>query len=167
MGTLLLTDGANPDCVRQLYPGPGTRLRSYAHTAHLDRQLASGACPDANAALSLRAQTLIGANARLKLASYISRLTDEARRPPAPLVPGVPICRRNVVASRQTLLELAQRLVGNEPVDARGVAYARVLLTSIDGPLYDARVADRLEQGLLAAIAALDPDPWASSGATP
>jgi hypothetical protein len=138
------------------------RLSARLHAARLDRELATGASPDSSAALSLRAQTLIGSSARAKLASYIERLVDEHGKPLVPLAPGLCISRRTVHASRGALLELAQRLVREEPIAARGVAYTLVLLTATDGPAYDSREPDRFEPALRAAIAALEPDAWAA-----
>jgi hypothetical protein len=165
MATVLLRDRANPGCLTSERASARIRVSVYLHAARLDRELAAGESPDSSAALSLRAQTLIGSSARSKLASYIERLVDEARRPLVPLTPGVPICQQAIRASRATLLELAERLASPAPIDARGVAYAGVLLTASDGPASGGRGSDDLQPALQAAIAALEPDvfsppPW-------
>ncbi|MEO8969965.1 MAG: hypothetical protein ABI427_20830 [Solirubrobacteraceae bacterium] len=84
------------------------------------------------------------------------RLVDAASQPVVPLTPGVPVCRRKVLASRETLWELADRLTSSDPVEARGVAQVRLLLLAGDGPLYHRRGADDLEPAVQAALAALE-----------
>lgn len=158
MATVLLTDRCNPQCVRSERANARVRLSACLHASRLDRELAAGASPDSSIALSLRAQALIGSSARARLAGYVERLLDEAGRPLAPLAPGVRISPRTLRASRPTLLRLARRLVSPEPTDARGVAYAGVLLTATDGPAYDSHAEDQFEPALRAAIAALEPN---------
>ena len=158
MATVLLTDRCNPQCVRSERANARVALSAYLHASRLDRELAAGASPDSSVALSLRAQTLIGSNARARLAGYVKRLLDEAGRPLVPLAPGVRISPRTLRASRPTLLELGQRLVSPEPIDARGIAYAGVLLTATDGPAYGSRAEDQFEPALRAAILALEPN---------
>jgi hypothetical protein len=160
MATVLLTDQGNPEYVSSERVNARIRLSAYLHGSRLDRELAAGACPDSSAALSLRAQALLGASARSRLASYIERLVEEAPRPLIQLTSGAPVRRRQVLAARRTLLELAERLVSSGPIDARGVAYAGVLVSAADGPVYDSRAADDFEPALRAAITALDPEAW-------
>jgi hypothetical protein len=159
MTTVLLSNGADGASVTVEHAGALTRLRAFVQASRLDRELAAGASPDSSAALSLRAQELIGARARLKLVSYIHRLVDETRQPVVPLAPGLPIRWDAVLASRKTLLLLAERLISHRPVDPRGVAHASVLLGASDGPLYNGGT-DHLEVALQGAIAALEPDAW-------
>jgi hypothetical protein len=157
MSTLLLTDPENPSCVvlerTRLCTRVGTHLRSH----HLDRALASGISPDSSAALSLRAQTLIGGRARATLAGYLRRLVSDAQRPFQPLSVGLPICRRKILRSRITLDALAERLVSRDPLDVMGVAKVRMLLIDGCGPIYDRPGADDLEPALRDALQALEP----------
>ncbi len=81
---------------------------------------------------------------------------DAASQPFVPLTSGVLICRRKVLASQETLWELADRLTSGEPVEARGVAQVRLLLIAGDGPLYHHPAADDLEPAAQAALAALE-----------
>lgn len=46
------------------------------------------------------------------------------------------------------MVELAERLSSQEPVDARGVAQVRLLLIGVVGPLYDCPRANDLEPAL-------------------
>lgn len=118
--------------------------------------MASGTSPDASPALSLRAQILIGAKERKRLARTIRRLVRDAQFPLTPLTPGVPMCRRKIQRSRKTLQALAERLAGASPVDARGVAQVRLLLCDSSGPLCWRSGADDLEPAVQEAIEALE-----------
>jgi hypothetical protein len=159
MSTLLLTDKANPGCVRA-EPGRAlTRAWTHLHASQLDRALAAGASPDSSAALSLRAHALIGAAARRDLARSIRHLLEAARRPVNPLTFSIPICRRKTVASADGLLKLADRLTSAGPADARGVAMLRLLLIDGGGPIYHRPAANDLEPALAAVAAALEPNP--------
>ncbi|MEO6859515.1 MAG: hypothetical protein ABI323_13170 [Solirubrobacteraceae bacterium] len=133
-----------------------TRLWTHLHASRLDQALAAGASPDSSAPLSLRARDLIGAPARRDLARSVRGRVDDARRPFDPRSSGVPVCRRKVLASRETLWELADRLTSGEPVEARGVAQVRLLLIAGDGPLYHRPGAADLEPAVQAALAALE-----------
>lgn len=159
MSTLLLTDKANPGCVRAKPGRTLTRAWTHLHASQLDRALAAGASPDSSPALSLRAHALIGAPARRDLARSIRRLLEAARRPFDPLTPGIPICRRKALASADTLLALADRLTSGDPVDARGVAMLRLLLIDGGGPIHHRPAANDLESALAAVTAALEPNP--------
>jgi hypothetical protein len=157
MSTLLLTDQNNPGCVISERSRTRTRLSAYLRSRALDRALAAGVSPDSNAALSLRAQTLIGATARSSLARTIRRLITDARHPPHPLTAHVPLCRGKIIRAAQTLERLAERLMSEEPVDARGVAQIRLLLIGDCGAFYDHPAADDLEPALQEAMRALEP----------
>lgn len=152
----LLVDPKYPECVLPARGRPPTHLWMHLHASRLDQALAAGVSPDLSAPLSLRARDLIGAPARGDLARTLRRLVDAASRPFVPLTPGVPVCRRKVLASRETLWELADRLASGDPVQARGVAQVRLLLIAGDGPLYHRPAADDLEPAVQAALAALE-----------
>jgi hypothetical protein len=159
MRTLLLRDETNPRCVIAVTGQVRTRLWTHLHTSRLDQALAAGASPDSGAALSLRANALIGAAARRHLARSIRRLLDDARRPFGPLTPGIPICRPTVLASADALSVLAARLTSGRPVDDRGVAMLRLLLIDGGGPIYCRPAANDLKPSLAALTAALEPGP--------
>ncbi|HET6864405.1 MAG TPA: hypothetical protein VFH80_00715 [Solirubrobacteraceae bacterium] len=156
MSTLLLTDQNNPSCIISERRRARTRLSTYLRSRTLDRALAAGVSPDATAALSLRAHSLIGATTRAGLARTIRRLIADACQPPHPFGDYVPLCRRKIIRSAQTLERLAERLVGDQPVDARGVAQVRLLLIGDRRGLYDRPGADDLELPLQEAIQALE-----------
>jgi hypothetical protein len=134
-----------------------THLWTHVRSHRLDRGLASGLSPDSSAALSLRAHTLIGARARAVLARSLRNLVEDAQRPLQPLSLGLPICRRKILRSRNTLEKLAERLVSRDPLDVAGVAKVRLLLSDGCGPVYDRPGADDLEPALQEALDALEP----------
>ena len=104
----------------------------------------------------MRAHNCIGGPTRLALARAIRRLVQHAGHPVTPMSFHVPICRSKVWRSRKTLEDLADRLLTDGPLDARGLAQIRLLLSDGAGPLYDRPNADDLEPALECAIAALD-----------
>ncbi len=161
MTTLVLADKRNPGCVVVERCRTAVRVRVRVHARQLDRALARGVSPDSSAGLSVRAHDLIGSRARGMLAKAIRRLVDDVSHPLQPLHFTVPICRSKVWRSRHTLEELADRLLGDEPLDARGLAQLRLLLSDGAGPLYDHPSANDLEPALERAIAALEVQPAA------
>ncbi len=156
VSVLLVVDAERPECVIPRRGRLRTRLWTNLHAASLDQALAAGASPDSTPALSMRAAQLIRATTRRKLARSLRRLVDDAKRPSIPRGPGVFICRRKILASREALLELADRLTGQEPVDARGVAQIRLIVIGVVGALYERPGADDLAPLLEAALDALE-----------
>ena len=156
MSLLLLVDRERPECVIAQPGRVRTRLWAHVRATSLDHALAAGASPDSSAALSLRAEQLIRAGTRRKLAQSLRRLVGEASRRSLPRAPRVPLCRRKILASRELMLELAERLSSQEPVDVRGVAQLRLLLIGVVSPLYGDPGADDLEPVLQAALEALE-----------
>lgn len=156
MSLLLLVDDERPECVIAQPRRARTRLWTHVRAKRLDHALATGASPDSTAALSLRAAQLIRARTRRQLAQSLRRLIREATRRGLPRGSRVPLCRRKILASRELLLELAERLSGPEPVEARGVAQLRLLLTGVIGPLYDDPGANDLEPVLQDVLEALE-----------
>lgn len=156
MSVLLLVDGERPECVM---PRPGrarTRLWTRLHASRLDEALAAGASPDSTAALSVRAAHLIRARTRRSLARSLRRVIEDATRPVNPRGPGVSICRRKILASHESLLELADRLSSQEPVDVRGVAQVSLMVTGVIGALYVDPCAEDLEPAVEEALEALE-----------
>jgi hypothetical protein len=156
MTMLVLADERNPGCVIVERRRATERVRVRLRARRLDRALAAGISPDSSAGLSVRAHDLIGAPARCTLSRSLHRLLDDAQHPLRPLSGAVPFCRTKVLRSRRTLEELADRLAGDEPVNARGLAQLRLLLGDGVGPLYVRPGADDLAPALARAINALD-----------
>jgi hypothetical protein len=119
------------------------RLRVHLHRGRLDRQLADGLAPEGFDDRALRARQLADMPTRRQAARSLRRLVEQAERPVAVVVSAaVPVCRRSVLAWREALLGLAERLEQPVPLDPCGVARALVLLSDGGGPFYNAG-ADR------------------------
>jgi hypothetical protein len=157
MTTLLLTERGNRSYVTPRRIRTRERLGARLRARTLDTLLASGACPDSNAALSLRARHLISHATRRRLARAIHSTLWDAMRPAHPLNSRVPICRHTVIGARPTLEQLADHLLSGGPVDARGVAQVQILLSDASSLLYPGPQTDGLEQALQTAINALEP----------
>jgi hypothetical protein len=102
----------------------------------LDRQLAAGSVPWRSPAHAARALQLTGDRSRGALARCLERLVEHAKRPPARFSAVVPPCREQVHAALPVILATASRLRSRAPVDARGVARLRALLSDGAGPCY-------------------------------
>jgi hypothetical protein len=156
MNMLVLADERHPGCVIVERTPAFARIRARVWSRRSDLALASGVSPDSVAHLSLRAHELIGYPTRSTLARTIRRLLEDVRLPLHPMHFNVPICKSKVWRSRETLEQLADRLLGAEPLDVRGLAQIRLLLSDGTGPLYGRPGADDLAPALERAIAALD-----------
>lgn len=156
MATLLLTDRRDPRCVISERSHPHSRLFARLRAWRLDRALAAGVSADSSTGLSLRAQELIGPAARGELARRIRSVIAQAKRPAAPRNFSVPICRRKVLAAEATLEAVADRLLADGPIDARGVAQVTLLLSDGTGPLYNRPGASDLKPVLRAALGAFE-----------
>jgi hypothetical protein len=71
--------------------------------------------------------------------------------------------RPQVEDAREELEVLAERLAGTAPIDPRGLALTRALLSDGAGPLLWARSEEDLRERLRQATAALDPAPKAEA----
>lgn len=156
MATILLTEQPDARYVEPHTVRTRDRVRARVSSWTLDRALARGVSPDSSPALSLRANRLIGASARRRLAQELRLLYARASRPPCRLDAGVPICRRGVLRAGGILEELATRLEGPGPVDARGVAQVRVLLTNADSPLFNPTGVDEFMRAMRTMVDALE-----------
>lgn len=112
---------------------PLARLRAYS----LDTKLAHGIEPWRTPVLAARARQLTGDRSRRSLARCLERLVERVEEPPRlTLSAVVHPSRPRVREARPLLLMLAARLRGGEPVDPRGVAALRNLLTDGNSPVY-------------------------------
>src|SRR4051812_44519777 len=127
--TLLLTTGSlQGDTVLARRARLRDRAAARLRGSSLDAELARGVAPDASAALVLRAQRLLAPDLRRSLARGLHVVLRDAaagrRRFSA-----VPLQRAVILGAAPELGSLANRLVAPAPVDARGVAAVRLLLT--------------------------------------
>jgi hypothetical protein len=142
------------------------RILARGLAGRLDRQLADGARPEANALLAARAMFLTSAAYRRALAASLRRMlaacVSAQARPRLAVArssagaarqPHVPLRRDQIATSAAELAGLAGFLTGQGPVPARGVAMVSQLLADGGGPLYRAgdlhAVVQRAAQALI------------------
>jgi hypothetical protein len=116
-------------------PARGARLR--LRRGRLDRELAEGRAPEACGDRALRAGQLTEAVTRCRVARSLRGVVAKAKRAPGGLGSAVPVCRSTVLAWREGLLGLADRLEQPGALSACGVARALDLLTDGTGPPYN------------------------------
>ena len=145
-----------------LVAGPGGGLvldrvrvadRTLAHWfgRALDLQLAAGRPATRNRLRAVRAGMLVAPSARRRLAACWTNLISN----PGPR--HAPVRWSEVAAAHREIAELADALRVAQPVSARGVAIARLLLTDGTGPLYNARHPQDVRLVARAAVRHLDP----------
>jgi hypothetical protein len=156
MTSMILIEGpANSVVARRI--GIRDRLGARFRAFELDQALADGTPPDTSAVLALRARRLIAERTRRQLGETLRRVVD--RRGRCPSVVHVSACPQTVVDVEDLLAQLARRLLAPAPVDARGVAQARILLSDGSGPLFWNDRAAELPGRLRGALEALEPGP--------
>ena len=134
------------------------RARARLWPWRLDVALARGADPDSRGDLSLRAHRLISLRTRQRLAREIHHVVHEAARPRHPLERQLHPCAPDVLTAAPVLYDLADELAHPGPVEARGVAQARLLLRDGTGPLYDEPWPGYFERCVTRARSALTPE---------
>jgi hypothetical protein len=131
-----------------------TRLRVRLRRDGLDRRIAAGEDPYADADLARRAAQLTEPATRRRIAATIDRVIDEAAGPPAAFSSKVPLARAAIVTCAPRLCEIAGRLDGDQEVSARGVAQAAMLVREGDSPLFTPHISDVALNRRLTAVAA-------------
>jgi hypothetical protein len=113
---------------------PVARLRA----PWFDRQLAAASVPWRSPAHAARALQLTGDRSRGALAGWLERLVEHPQRPPARFTISAVVspCREQVHAALPVILATASRPRSRAPVEARGVARLRALLSDGAGPCY-------------------------------
>jgi hypothetical protein len=112
------------------------RLRVYLTRGRLDRQLADAPSCALTRALALRSRQLTERGTRLELADLFRAIVEHVESSPQ-LVTSDVTDRVAVRTAREPVLGLAERLEGSVPVNPRGVAQAKALLTDGLSPLYN------------------------------
>jgi hypothetical protein len=115
-------------------PGLLVRLGERMRGWHLDQQLARGVFPDSDPALTLRADRLVGAKSRRRIADALERLLEDDGEL-AGLSSRVPVSESVILAARPELESLAAALQC-DGCEVRGVALARLLIIDGASPLY-------------------------------
>jgi hypothetical protein len=136
------------------------RTRVAIQRGELTRALAEGTDPSSRPELALRAAQLTSNRSRRILARALRRTVAEAHRPAMTRAPVVIIRRSEVLNAQPAITAMIERLESSRPVRPEGMAIAERLLTNADNsPLYNAAGPGTLRQLVLAATAAMDPEP--------
>jgi len=114
--------------------GPLIRLEA----TRLDRELASGTAAWQSRLHAARSLQLTSRRARTAIASALERLAADAARPDRArgLSAAVTPCTDQVREAIPMILEISARLRAGTPVDGRGTAALRLLLSDGSGPCY-------------------------------
>jgi hypothetical protein len=136
---------------------PLARLASRCRKAKLDHALAGGAPPESSLALELRATALVSPKMRLDLRSDIETLVAVARRSAPQGSRWTILSPRRLRRVVDELERLAEALSAPGPVEVRGLAQTRVLLTDGCSPLYrgGSEPVDDLREAIALAVDAL------------
>ena len=110
------------------------RLRVILESGELDRVLASGADPASSELLTERGAQLTGVRSRRRLANGLETLIEPPTGP-AGLSSAIRP-RADLRPLRPVLVALQRRLRSDEPVDPRGIAVLKWLLSDVASPLY-------------------------------
>lgn len=151
-----------PFVVRPRRPGDGVLARAFG--ASLDASLAAGCPPESSRLLAARARDIVALRRRRSVAGsweHVLRVARRAQRAgragSRATAAAVPVCADRIVAAEPAIRDLMNRLAAPLPVQARGVAMARVLLTDATSPVYNRRARVDLGAAVATAAAQLDP----------
>jgi hypothetical protein len=137
--------------------GIGLHWRTRVHRQELDGRLARGADPMESDELSLRVGQLGSARSRARLACALRGAVELADRQPEPFgMPRSQIRRAEIRASRELLLELAERVDSRGPVGLEGLALTSLLIGDPASPLYDGDARRSLGAAVFTALVALE-----------
>jgi hypothetical protein len=144
-----------PDPVRRGHTRPSIRacVTARLRAARFDRALAVGVPAPAGSALAAHAARLTSVAERQAVARTLRRVVRDATDTRATRS-GVPMHSANIAAAEPLIDEVTLRLHAPHPVNPRGMARLRQLLSAGAGPLYRHGRGD-LAGRLSAALAAL------------
>jgi hypothetical protein len=112
-------------------------LLAHLRALWLDRQLAAGVVPWHSKVHATRSLQLTSDRSRRIRARSLEHLVEHADGPTVQRrSAAVPPCRPQVSEARPVILAIAARLRATAPVDVRGMARLRLLLTDGAGPCY-------------------------------
>ncbi|MCT7661952.1 hypothetical protein [Mycobacterium deserti] len=135
-------------------PGIGARLLARMRAGHFDELLAVGASGPSGSALAAHEARLTSVREREAIARSLRGAVRDSRAHVSPLSSRVPLHLGNISAAEDLIDAVTLRLHSPRPVDARGMARLRRLLSDGCGPLYRFGRGD-LRGRLGAALAAL------------
>jgi hypothetical protein len=117
---------------------PRLRLKVYVTRGALDRQIAAGRPYKSTAALALRSSQLVEPRTRRGIARRLREIVDYADyRATHRVISSVVVEPIAVRLARHSVLGLAERMEGPDPVSPVGVASAEVLLTDGLSPFFN------------------------------
>ena len=121
---------------KQRDPAPGLRLRARHRCERLDREIAAGLPTGESPDRAMRASQLTSASMRRTLAALYANVLDAAEECDAD--PGSPLTVEYVslIAARQQILELIERLRSSAELKPRGLALARLLVCDSASPIF-------------------------------
>lgn len=128
------------------------------HGETLDRALAAGVDPYAEALTAVRAHQLTTPRSRRQLAEGLERVRRDAASELSGWTAVVTPDRHEVAAAEPEIAALERRLRDSGRIDAAGAAMVRLLLTDGTSPLYDPVGAGSLARHLRAVAGALEPN---------
>ena len=121
----------------------------------LDRRIALGADLYESPELARRAAQLSSRRSRAGLAASLGRIVEAAEKPHPVMTSQVPLNRREILAERELLLQLADDLRSPDPLSPRGIALVERLVTDGCSPCYAPSREGELRLTLRQARAAL------------
>jgi hypothetical protein len=116
--------------------------------------LAAGADPQSDPLIACRAERLVSAETRHRLADGLRDAVERAALP-RPATATAPLAAESIRANSGLLLALARRLDSGDSIEPHGAAKAQQLLTDAASPLYEPSSALRLEDEVEATLIAL------------
>jgi hypothetical protein len=125
---------------------PTTWLLAHVRALWIDRELAQGVAPWRSPAHAARALQLTTGRRRRGLAAGLERLVEHAEQPASRFrhSGAVPPCREQVREALPVILAITSRLRDGAPLDARGVARLKDVITDGAGPCYKRSHRDAL-----------------------
>jgi hypothetical protein len=146
-------------------PSPGSRTRKPTLEDRLiarmlgrsiDRELAAGVAAPISQAHTARVDQLTTERTRRSVARTLEKLIVVAERPPPRVRITATPCREQVRQAEELIRSTAARLRSAEPLDARGIAGLRTLLSNFSGPCYVPGLPDALKVALQEVSNSLD-----------
>jgi hypothetical protein len=125
-----------PRSTRRHKPHWRTRIVARARATRIDGELARGTPSWSTVSHATRALQLTGDRSRGVLARSLEILVEQSERPARPFSAAIPVCREQVRAALAEIMAISALLRSGQPVDARGIAMLRAVLTDGGGPCY-------------------------------
>jgi hypothetical protein len=147
------TDG--PSATHDLgNPSVAARLQARLFAAKFDRQIEDGVVPTPGSPLAAHVMRLTSVRERESLARAFRRVAQSGERRPTVVDLRIPVLSSRVLECKDVIDDITLRLHSPRPVQAKGMARLRMLLSDGTGPLYfegQGSLAGRV-RGALAAL---------------